>query len=351
MDFEPDASHEFLINTAQERTACRTRNLLTAARLAFLFSHGAFVVVASIALGQEDISSWWAVFTPLWFGDGLCGGLIVLSWFASCPYVQLCMSEHQARLGDDNPSILTEILPDIVLSILGLLFLVLSLAGELMLCWYLDGRCLDGAARPLEPAAAIFIAVSLLTCCRGVCIQTSSELFGFVGGGALGMSLAMLLVPGGPLGASGWVLLVPPFLSAAGLLASSVRRLHRCSSVLTQEERYLRLLEQAALLIVVVSLLLCILVLALGTGAGYSCSIAVGGGVAAGASLCAIAGLRGRMAVLECRTSRVSERLLTLSASSNQCNEAMQERTRSAMDVIPCAEFSTIALGSDNSDP
>ena len=30
-------------------------------------------------------------------GDVLCAGMIVSSWFASCPYIKLCLSEHQAR--------------------------------------------------------------------------------------------------------------------------------------------------------------------------------------------------------------------------------------------------------------
>eukprot|EP00440_Ansanella_granifera_P049874 gb/GFBE01054052.1/.p1 GENE.gb/GFBE01054052.1/~~gb/GFBE01054052.1/.p1 ORF type:complete len:351 (+),score=43.87 gb/GFBE01054052.1/:1-1053(+) len=316
MDYEPDGTHESLIDSAQaEKTARRTQHLLVAARLAFAFSHGALVVMVSITLGWELGSSWWAVFTPAWLGDAICVVLIVLSWFGSCPYIQLCLQERQARLGDTNPSILTEILPDIVMGILALVFMILALVAEILLCRYLDGlRSAEGPA--LAPVATFFMVVSVLTCCRGVCISTSGELFNCIGGGALATCVAALTVSGGPLGQSGWVLVLPWVASVAGLQMATAKRIRRCRFVLCREELLLRVSEQAVLLFVLIGLLAIVFVLSpLGQGipASGRRSRAGAAGIATGAGICVLASLRARMAIAESRHGAISERLMALS--------------------------------------
>ncbi|CAE7468872.1 unnamed protein product [Symbiodinium pilosum] len=131
MDYEPDGTQELLIDSAQERTARRTEHLLLAARLLFFFFHGLLIISAS--MGFEEVS-WWLIFTPAWLGDTVCVVLVILSWFGSCPYVQSCLQERQARLGDANPSILTDILPDIVMGVLSLVYMLLAVLAELLLC-------------------------------------------------------------------------------------------------------------------------------------------------------------------------------------------------------------------------
>ncbi|CAE8637122.1 unnamed protein product, partial [Polarella glacialis] len=148
----------------------------------------------------------------------------------------------------------------------------------------------------------------------------SGELFNFVGGGVLATSTAALWVPGGPLGPSGWMLVLPWLFSVSGLMAAWVKRLRRCSPVLSREELWLRLLEQIDLLGVLVALLVIVLVLAPQTGAsGHRRSAAAGtAGVVVGAGICIAAALRARMAVTESRLGSISERLLVLNLGARR---------------------------------
>jgi len=257
--------------------------------------------------------SWWTVFLPAWLGDAICVILIILSWFGSCPYIQLCLHERQARLGDTNPSILTEILPDIVMGILALVFMILALVAELLLCRYLNAvGSGEGLAPPLAPCGIFFLLVSLLVCCRGVCIRTSGELFNFIGGGALATTVAALCLPDGPLGKSGWVLLVPWIFSAAGLFGASLMRLRRCRHVLSREELLLRRVEQVLLLGVSIALLVLVLLLAPAPGlqGAESRSTSAGCGIFAGSGVCIVALLRSRMAIVEHRSGSIRERIM-----------------------------------------
>lgn len=323
MDQAAEGTHEPFIPSAQEKTAQRTRNLLVAARLAFTFSHGALVVTASVQLGWEGDASWWTVFLPAWLGNATCFVLIILSWFASCPYIQLCLNERQARLGDCNPSILTEILPDIVMAILGLLFLVLALTAEIMLCGYLDRRHYGESQNSLWPSAVVFIIVSTCACCRGICISTSSELFSFFGGAVLLSFVAALSVPGGLDGHSSWVVALPSLLAASAMLVVNVRRLRGCSVVLQREERILRIVEQFILFLAMVALTVLVLLLAFcGRGDTHNlaiqCGAARGGAAAAaGGGVCILAMLRARMAMVESRLGPVNERMISWKAAGS----------------------------------
>ncbi|CAE7480154.1 unnamed protein product, partial [Symbiodinium necroappetens] len=161
MDYEPDGTQELLIDSSQERTARRTEHLLVAARLSFFFFHGLLIISAS--LGFEEVS-WWLIFTPAWLGDVVCLVLVILSWFGSCPYVQSCLQERQARLGDTNPSILTDILPDIVMGILSLIYMLLALVAELLLCRYLSELSHGFDAVPVAPAMRLYLTEKLHVC-------------------------------------------------------------------------------------------------------------------------------------------------------------------------------------------
>lgn len=328
MDFEPDLAAENLLGSAAEKTALRTRQLLVIGRLVFVFSHGALVISASAALASESDPSWWIVFIPVWLGNVLCLAIIIASWFASCPYIQLCLSERQARLGDTNPSILTEILPDIVLAFFGLIFMIFAVTAEILFCRYLSGTQ-RGETPAILPSAAVFIVVSLLASCRGICIRTSSAMFAFFGSGVLATSIAALCVKGGLLGRYGWVLVLPWCASAAGLLIAAVVRLRGCTSVLNREERLLRFAEQLVLLEVFVASLIMVLMLVLSGGCdgggrlhAAQCQAVLPASAAVGAGVCVVALLWGRMAFLESRTSCVRDRLIAWTAAQPSTRQA-----------------------------
>ncbi|CAJ1368459.1 unnamed protein product [Effrenium voratum] len=308
MEYEPEGAQELLIDSAQEKTARRTRQLLLAARLAFFFSHGLLIVCASVALGWETNTSWWQIFSPAWLGDALCVVLVILSWFGSCPYIHLCLQERQARLGDNNPSILTDILPDIFMGVLSLVYLILALVAEILLCRYLDELRAQRAARTPTACATFLILVSLLTCCRGVCISTSGELFSCLGAGALGSSVLGLLLPDGPFSTSAWVLFLPWLAAVLALELCSSLRLQRLRAVLCREEVILRMAEQVILFVVLLSLLAIIFEVSAFVQLGAVHAGAAG--VTLGSGVCALALLRGRMAVTENRFGALSERLL-----------------------------------------
>jgi len=328
MEFEHESA-QTQIASAHERTATWTRNLIAAAKLIFVFSHGAFVISASIALAWGRDPAWSVVFLPVWLGDILCLILVVGSWFASCPYIKLCVDEGQNRLGDHNPSILTEVLPDIVMAFFGTIFLAVTLAAEVMLCGHLESEP-RGMPRPLLPSAAAFITASLLAVCRGVCIQSSSPIFLSLGSGVLSTSLLALWTTGGLLGSSGWLLVLPWCASAAGLFAATVRgEQSEAAAVLCREERMLRWLQQLVLLAVLAALLLLAALLAPGGCDAVRwphsgrCGAAAAAGVMAGGCSCAAALLWARLALVECRTGSVRARLFAWRAVETCGREAV----------------------------
>mmetsp|Transcript_121442 Transcript_121442/g.388405 ORF Transcript_121442/g.388405 Transcript_121442/m.388405 type:complete len:451 (-) Transcript_121442:80-1432(-) len=328
MELGSEGAREWLIRRGavgrQEKTARRTEHLLVAARLSFVFSHGALAVSASACSASGADASWWAIFAPVWLGDAFSALCCIGAWFASCPYIQLCVAERQARHGDSNPSILTEILPDIVWAIFGLVFVCLDFFGQILFCRYLDDawRSSDGRgdapAEALWPSALVFIVVSVFACFRGICIRPNGEHFGFSGAGVLATILLALNLPGGLESGEGWVLVAPSALSAAGLLIFSIWRLRSFRHVLCREEKILRFCEQMVLLMVLLALAFLSFLLSWRNYAGpdgrFRIPAAVLGGTA-GAGVCAVATLRMRMALLESRLTSINDRILTSMAS------------------------------------
>jgi len=306
MDRNTDGSEDYFIEDSREErtavlTARRTEQLLVAVKLLFAFSHGALVISASLALGWEHQIDWWKVFTPAWLGDAICMVFSVLSWFASVPYIKFCLSCHQARRGDDNPSILTDILPSIFMGILSLLFMIFALVSEILLCSYLD-RLENRQAPSLTPCVIILIITSLLACCRGILISTSSEVFAFLGSGAIAMALAALCVPGGPVGQYSWVVILPWVFAALGLLIAYANRFRKTRHVCNREEVVLRAAEQLGLLGVLVSLIALVLIQAQMWESSFNrdpATAAGSAGVTSGTCICIVALLRTRMAILE----------------------------------------------------
>lgn len=314
MDYRPEGHDDFLLQPlpSQDRsaaTARRTHHFLLAARIVFIFSHGALIVTSSVTpplMGEE--ADWWVIFLPVWLGNAACAVMIILSWFASCPYIQLCLGERQARLGDSNPSILTEIIPDIVMAIVGLMFILLLVIGETVLCQYIE-RAYHHKDAPRAASAVVLILVGFLTCCHGVCIVTHGAIYTCLGGGALATVILALWID--PMGSQSWVVLLPSVVSCLGLLTAFIRRSRQCSSVLTCEERILRVAEQFFMVGVTFALVGVVL-----TGAGvWDRSLGPVSGAAAGTGVCIIAALRARMVIVENKQVSIRDRLVSSKAT------------------------------------
>jgi len=300
--------------SAQERTAGRTRQMLVAARLCFVFSHGALAIAISAMLGFEADLSWWAVFIPVWLGDTLSGTLCVLSWFASCPYIKLCLTEKTARSGDANPSILTDILPDIVWAILGLFFVCIALTGEVLYYQYLDAGN-RGEKAELWPSVMAFMICSVLACTRGILVKRSAAA-AFFGFAVLFTSLGALLH------AANWVLVMPSAVSLVCLIKSNIDRLRHCMRVLSREEQLLRIWEMVVMSVVIGVLIGLAIVLAIidsdaAEGQRRMWHQFAGTlGIAAGTGVCTVAAIRARMALVESRQYPLVDRLLSLQANA-----------------------------------
>merc|ERR1719350_2149074 len=85
------------------------------------------------------------------------------------------------------------------------------------------------------------------------------------------------LLPGGPTGAWGWVLVVPMLSAAIVLLVFAMRRVARHQSILSREERWLRRVEEVILALMIVAMVVLMAALKMDFLGGQE---AVGAGVA-----------------------------------------------------------------------
>jgi len=303
---DASSSRELLLSyRKQQRTAMWTSGCSHAARLLFLGSHGVFVLVVSISLDSLSEASWWLLFVPVWAGDALCSVLIVASWFASCPYIKICLAARQPRLGIENPSILTDILPDIVLAVVGLIFLLLIFFGEYALCTYLDSAQ-RGKPRALLAAVVLLVIVSMLAICRGICLKHNSAHFIAVGAGLLMAVSAFVATRGEDVEPSSQALTaLPAAACSVCFLSLSALRLCAIRHMLSREESLLRAAEVLVLAALVLAAVLF-------TFKVWRSQFAKAGtdGATAGILMCAIAALRWRMFCIELRRRPVHERLL-----------------------------------------
>lgn len=311
MELSPEGSREILLLDQVDRpikTARRTQHCLVAAKLGFVFSHGLLAISASASLGSGRNQPWWAIFIPAWCGDALAAALCIYSWFASCPYIQLCFSERQARIGDDNPSILTELLPDIVWGLLGLIFVILAFVSEVLLCKYLNAAEADGKRVSLWPGGIMLIVVSLLAFCRGICVRTNGEQYGFSGLGVLCTTTVALCSPEGV--SIYWLTFLPAHVVVLCMIAFALRRLRHHRIVLTAMEQSLQKAEIAVL----GSVFLALLILVTGISEDSSNRARLNtagafGGVTAGIGVCILAALETGKTLLEMKHEPANERL------------------------------------------
>jgi len=314
---------ELLIPSKQERSAMWTNRTCHAVRLFFLLSHGLLVVSVSWSLEDWAEAEPYKLFAPAWVGDGVCAALLVYSWFASCPYIKLCLSERQPRVRD-GPSILTEILPEIVLAILGMFFLLLIFFSEFALCGYLSSAKAHpepGEAHGLAAASVLLVIVGFLATCHGACLTHNSSLYLFVGTGVFASTLLFAATRSSSVGSQA-LTVVPAAVGIAGLLVFSVLRFRVASRVLSPQERSLRIVEVFALCVLLGSTVM--LAYAVGEGERAPASLY---GVVSGCTMCVLAVLRTFMFFLEAQKGLVEERIFAALSASPGAEVPMVQRS------------------------
>eukprot|EP00931_Biecheleriopsis_adriatica_P047509 TRINITY_DN27396_c0_g1_i1.p1 TRINITY_DN27396_c0_g1~~TRINITY_DN27396_c0_g1_i1.p1 ORF type:complete len:342 (+),score=55.70 TRINITY_DN27396_c0_g1_i1:28-1026(+) len=303
------SAREVFDTSKEERTALWTHFCGYGARLVFLTAHGLLVLSVSVALEHLDQVNWWLTFLPIWIGDALSFLLAVGSMFASFPYIKLCLVERSPRV-NDNPSMLTEVLPEIVLAIPGLLLLLLAFCSEYSLCGYL-ASAQHGEPRSLPAATALLILVALLSLCQGA-LFTPNSAFWLSSGAGLLVSAVCFAATRGEDSAGGQAFVVLPcVLAVAGLLLASVWRMRRYKRDVVEEERVLLSVE--ALLLA--SLLLALLAV-LRAVAQDRLEEAGPAGIMVGIVLCLLAIPRARICLLEARHGPLEDRAFCNQVSS-----------------------------------
>jgi len=274
------------------------------ARATFFFAHGVLIMTVSSNLHRWPEVPWRLVFLPAWLGNACGIATLVASWFASCPYVKLCMAEKQPRVGMSNPSILTEVLPDIVLSFAGLGFLVLMLISEVVLCHNLSS-IQAGSCRTSPAAVILFSLVGVLAICHGTCTTYSSPLFISAGVGLLLTALTATFTACSAAQSTQALTFAPAVLAAAGLLVATLQHRSAVKHVLSRIERQVSSLE----LLAKVALLTSSTAFAVGVAQKGFAKVAVEGNLS-GALVCVLAMMRVWLCHLEVRNGPLLERLL-----------------------------------------
>merc|ERR1712232_1469563 len=158
---------------------------------------------------------------------------VVASYFASCPYIRFCVMERQPRLGDSAPSILTEILPEIVWGIPGLIFLIFVLTGEYSLCSYLDAVQHD-RQRSLAVPATLLVISSTCAFCNGLLLRTNSVFYITMGASVITALFALGASDGGSQLTQAAVP-APAAAATACMLLAGLRNLRQFRDVVERE--------------------------------------------------------------------------------------------------------------------
>lgn len=302
------SARELLIPSRGEWTAPLTSYCCHAARVVLLLSHGLCVIVTSTSLEHLDEAHWWVLFTPVWIGYALCAVLVPASCCVSLPYLNLCWVQRQPVAGvGDNPSVLTEILPEMVLSFFGFFFLLLTFVGEFTFCGYLNAAR-QGKPHSLAAPACLLCVSALLAICQGILFTHNSPLFIFGGSGLFLTMVIFAATRGGSALAQAFAL-APAAAAALGLAGAMLLTLQRNARFLNREERVLRVLEIASLATLVVALLLSAV-----KAARLDLQEAEMEVAAAGGSLCVVAMLRARLCCWEVWGRPLNERRFTQAA-------------------------------------
>ena len=249
------STRELRFASTEDVSALRTHLCCLSARLLFLLAHGLLVV--SIAASLETIeagqANWWLIFLPAWIGNACCLLLLTFSWCASCPYIKRCLAERTPRL-HNHPSILTEILPEIVLTIPGLTFVVLAICAEHSFCAYLMS-VQQGQPQSTTGCAVLFSMLALLAVCQGALFRDNSVLWLSLGTGLLVSTIAFAVCEGDCSAPGKAVVVMPFWLSVLCLFLASVWRMRSYAHVLQQDELILLRIEAVLLALLALCLL------------------------------------------------------------------------------------------------
>eukprot|EP00439_Symbiodinium_sp_Y106_P083624 s1580_g23.t2 len=297
------STRELRFASTEDVSALRTHLCCLSARLLFLLAHGLLVVsiaasLETIEAGQEN---WWLIFLPAWIGNACCLLLLTFSWCASCPYIKRCLAERTPRL-HNHPSILTEILPEIVLTIPGLTFVVLAICAEHSFCAYLMS-VQQGQPQSTTGCAVLFSMLALLAVCQGALFRDNSVLWLSLGTGLLVSTIAFAVCEGDCSAPGKAVVVMPFWLSVLCLFLASVWRMRSYAHVLQQDELILLRIE-AVLLALLALCLLSVLAKAWQAKLGQ----AEVDGCFTGAILCMLAFPRGQLCVWEAKRGQLVDR-------------------------------------------
>eukprot|EP00397_Hematodinium_sp_SG-2012_P032973 GEMP01035165.1.p1 GENE.GEMP01035165.1~~GEMP01035165.1.p1 ORF type:complete len:343 (+),score=29.42 GEMP01035165.1:92-1030(+) len=210
------------------------------AKAVFLFTHGALLCNLGSYLDSSEKTDWLWVFFPAWLGNSLTAVLLVVSWFASCPYIKLCLNEHLPQV-NENPSILTEVFPNICMAVMGLLFVICMIIMEYMLCDFLMYRGTAEEAHYEKALVATSTICCLMCLLHSVCLKRNTPLYAVAS--ATGLSTIVVLECA-HLSVSFLSIAMFPLVGGVGAaLYFSIRELRSIKDVLCAEERWLRFAE------------------------------------------------------------------------------------------------------------
>jgi len=293
----------------QERTAFYTFLCCLFARLVFLVAHGltCFAIYVSLKGIETGTANWWLMFLPIWIGCAICVVLLILSWCASCQYIKLCLSQRVVRV-NENPSILTEVLPEITTTIPGLIFLILAFYSEFYLCRYLATSQGGQPGSSLTSCTVLSVCVALLSICQGTLFKDNSALWVSTGAGLLVSSISFAASQEQKSAFLEALIILPFVLAVATLLITSILRLRRYAAVLRKEEQTLQQIEVGLLGI----LLLCLASIAYKVFVNKFTEAGVEGCLA-GIFLCLLAFPRARLCIWEARQGHLEDRQLSWS--------------------------------------
>uniref|UniRef100_A0A0G4HWL5 Uncharacterized protein n=1 Tax=Chromera velia CCMP2878 TaxID=1169474 RepID=A0A0G4HWL5_9ALVE len=227
-----------------EATGRATQIWLTLSKLVFLSSHALLFVNVGLKLRGEGFRTFGQAFVITLTGIVVTACFLIVSWFASCRYIRSCVRQSTTRNGDENPSVLTEILPLILISLIAFLWIWIVFTGEFLLADFLDS---------LE---------------RG-------DVYGLISLSVLGGATAFLLFHAGLVGAY-WCPL-PFAVMAAAVWGVSSWRLCSTWGIFSSQELCLRVLEKVFILFVAVGFADCGVLLVDGDRA-ISSTLLKGGG-------------------------------------------------------------------------
>mmetsp|Transcript_19355 Transcript_19355/g.46592 ORF Transcript_19355/g.46592 Transcript_19355/m.46592 type:complete len:332 (-) Transcript_19355:18-1013(-) len=225
---------------ASQGRARSTHRAVHLAKVNFLAFHAIFLLLVCIKVDNPTMA-WGAAFTVVFIGDAISGLLLMCAWFVSWPYIKMCLHERQTKVGVDQPSILTEVLPEIVLAMLGFVFVIVLVVAEAVLYHFLGAD--NNSPGPLE---GMLFTISLLCGARAVAMRAQAALYGVLSLAGLVTACLMLVYPGHSVGEAA---LIPGNFAVVLFIAKLVHVFWRSARVLTKQEKVLRALEIACLLL------------------------------------------------------------------------------------------------------